>query len=105
MAGDLGVVGSGGDSAVRGDGHAAWIGGTTSIGRSPVERQQGIERPDFGAADPGDDVGQISCKGWYSTCWTLSDQVGAHGFRRLAWRWAVPSSPAPSVHRWRGSGA
>ena len=60
MARDLGVVGSGGDSAVRGDGHSAGIGGITSIGRSPVERQQGIERPDFGAADPGDDVGQIS---------------------------------------------
>ena len=45
------------------------------------------------------------CKGWYLTCRTLSDQVGTHGFRRLAWRRAVRSSPAPSAHRWRGSGA
>jgi hypothetical protein len=41
MAGDLGVVGSGGSGTVRGDGHAAWIGGIASVGRSPVERQQG----------------------------------------------------------------
>ena len=36
MAGSLGVVGSGGD-AVGGDGHAAGIGGTVGVGRSPVE--------------------------------------------------------------------
>jgi hypothetical protein len=60
MGGDLGAAGSGGDSAVRDDGHAAWIGGIVSVGRSPVKRQQSIERLDFGAADPGDDVGQIS---------------------------------------------
>src|SRR3954469_17423462 len=56
--GGLGVVGSGG-SAVGGDGHAAGIGGIAGVGRSPVERQQGIERLDFGAADPADDVGQV----------------------------------------------
>ena len=43
MARDLCVVGSGCDSAVRGDGHSAGISGITSIGRSPVERQQGID--------------------------------------------------------------
>ena len=59
MARDLGVVGSGGDSAMRGDGHSAGIGGITSIGRSPVERQQGIERLDFGPSDPADDVCQV----------------------------------------------
>jgi len=59
MGGDLGAAGSGGDSAVRGDGHSARIGGITSIGRSPVERQQGIESPDFGPSDPADDVGQV----------------------------------------------
>jgi hypothetical protein len=59
MAGDLCVVGSGGDSAVRGDGHAARIGGVAGVGRSPVERQQGIERLDFDPSDPADDVGQV----------------------------------------------
>ena len=59
MAGGFGVAGSGGDSSVRGDGHAAWIGGVAGVGRSPVERQQSIERLDFGPADPTDDIGQV----------------------------------------------
>ena len=41
----------------------------------------------------------LYCKGWYSTCRTLTDQVGTRGFRRLAWRCTVPSSPAPPAHR------
>jgi hypothetical protein len=53
----------------------------------------------------GEAEARLICKGWYSTYRTLSDQVGTHGFRRLAWRWTVPSSPAPPAHRWRGSGA
>jgi hypothetical protein len=44
MARDLGEVGSGGGSGVRGDSHAARIGGVAGVGQSPVERQQGIER-------------------------------------------------------------
>ena len=54
-----GALGSGGSGTVRGDGHAAWIGGVAGVGRSPVERQQSIERLDFGPADPADDVGQV----------------------------------------------
>jgi hypothetical protein len=59
MARDLGEVGSGGGSGVRGDGHAARIGGIAGVGRSPVERQQGIERLDLGPSNPADDVGQV----------------------------------------------
>jgi hypothetical protein len=42
-----------------GDVHAAWIGGITGVGRSPVERQQGIECLDFSPADTANDVGQV----------------------------------------------
>ena len=59
MAGDLGALRSGGGSGVRGDGHAAWIGGVAGVGWSPVERQQSIERLDPGPSDPTDDVGQV----------------------------------------------
>ena len=59
MGGDLGTAGSGGGIGVRGDGHAARIGGVAGVGRSPVERQQSIERLDFSPPDPADDVGQV----------------------------------------------
>jgi hypothetical protein len=59
MAGDLGALGSGSSCTVNGDGHAAWIGGVAGIWRSPVERQQSIERLDFGPSNPADDVGQV----------------------------------------------
>ena len=59
MAGGFGVAGSGGDGTMRGDGQAARIGGVAGVGRSPVERQQSIERLDFGPSDPADDVGQV----------------------------------------------
>jgi hypothetical protein len=59
MDGDLGAAGSGGGSGVRGNGHAARIGRVAGVWRSPVERQQGIERLDFGPSDPADDVGQV----------------------------------------------
>jgi hypothetical protein len=60
MAGGFGVAGSGGDGTVRGDGHAARIGGVAGVRGSPVEWQQSIERLDFGPSNPTDDVGQIS---------------------------------------------
>src|SRR3954471_6305135 len=60
MAGGFGVAGSGGDGTMRGDGHAARISGVAGVGRSPVERQQSIERLDLGPSDPTDDGGQIS---------------------------------------------
>ena len=59
MGGDLGTAGSGGGSGMRGDVHAARISGIASVGRPPVERQQGIERLDLGPSDPADDVGQV----------------------------------------------
>jgi hypothetical protein len=59
MEGDLGAAGSGGGSGVRGDVHAARIGGVANAGRSPVERQQGIERLDLGPSDPADNVCQV----------------------------------------------
>src|SRR5919112_5560433 len=73
MGGDLGAAGSGGGSGVRGDVDAARIGGVAGVGRSPVERQQSIERLDPGPSDPADDVGQVGFR---------VDPVQAAGFHQ-----------------------
>ena len=73
MEGDLGAAGSGGGSGVRGDVHAARIGGVAGVGWSPVERQQSIERLDFSSSDPADNVGQVGFR---------VDPVQAAGFHQ-----------------------
>ena len=67
------MAGSGGDGTMRGDGHAARIGGVAGVGRLPIEWQQGIERLDLGSSDPADDVGQVGFR---------VDPVQAAGFHQ-----------------------
>jgi hypothetical protein len=73
VCGNLDAVGSGDSSSVRSDVHAARIGGVAGVGRSPAERQQGIECLDFGPSDPTDNVGQVGFR---------VDPVQAAGFHQ-----------------------